>query len=81
MVFHVRKRPVGDEFGERFEGALKRQWEEGKYCKARKGDHLLTPFECYRCIFMKLKGRCLIVDAPKDKLLLGAIRRINLDTF
>jgi len=30
---------------------------------------------------VKLKGRCPIVDAPKDKLLLGAIRRINLDAF
>ena len=42
---------------ERFKGAWKRVWNEAEYLIAREGDHLITPFECDLCIFLKLKGR------------------------
>ena len=45
------------------------------------GDHLITPFECDRCVFVKLKGRLPTKDAQKDRLLLAAIRRVNLDAL
>ena len=81
MTFHVRERPIEEEAEERLTNAWTDQWEADKYCQARKGDHMVTPFECDRCIFLKLKGRFPIPDAPKDVLLLGAIRRVNLDAF
>lgn len=73
MTFHVRERPIEEEAEERLTNAWTDQWEADKYCQARKGDHMVTPFECDRCIFLKLKGRFPIPDAPKDVLLLGAI--------
>ena len=45
------------------------------------GNYLMTSFECDRCVFVKLKGRIPAIDAPKDKLLIGAIRYVNLDAF
>ena len=51
------------------------------YMKARNGDHLLTPFECDTCIFRKLQRRDKIPNNPQDLLLLGCIRRANLDAF
>ena len=63
---------------ERFADAWKHRWEANKYGQARVGDHLITPFECDRCIFIKLKGRLPIKVAIKDRLLLAGIRRVNL---
>jgi len=48
---------------------------------ARSGEHLLIPFECDRCIFLKLKGRLVDDNDPRDILLGGCIRRMNLDCF
>jgi len=48
---------------------------------ARAGDHLLVPFECDQCIFVKLRRNLPNVDDPRDRLLLGCIRRMNLDSF
>ena len=73
MKFHIRERPIDNEMDNRFKEAWKDRWEEDKYLKARRGDHLLTPFECDRCMFLKLKGRLPIKEAPKDSLLLAAI--------
>ena len=42
---------------------------------------MLTPFERDRCMFVKLKGRLPVRNVDKDKLLLAAIRRVNLDTL
>ena len=39
------------------------------------------PFECDRCIFLKLKGRLLFNNASRDKVLSAAIRRVNLDAL
>ena len=46
---------------------------------AREGNHLMTPFECDLCIFIKLKGRFLISQSDEDKKLASYIRRVNLD--
>ena len=48
---------------------------------ARRGDHLMTPFECDLCIFRKLKKRDPLEGHAQDNLLLGVIRRMNLDAF
>ena len=47
----------------------------------RKGDHLMTPFECDLCIFRKLRKEDPRVGNPVDDLLLGVIRRMNLDAL
>ena len=70
-----------DSAEERFSEAWKSQWEEDKYCRARVGDHLLTPFECDRCIFWRLAGRNPSLSSDQDKLLLACIRRANLDSL
>mmetsp|Transcript_3766 Transcript_3766/g.5141 ORF Transcript_3766/g.5141 Transcript_3766/m.5141 type:complete len:86 (+) Transcript_3766:6431-6688(+) len=31
--------------------------DEGRYNRARDGDHLMTPFQCDYCHFWNLKGR------------------------
>lgn len=47
----------------------------------RDGDHLMAPFECDLCIFRKLKSRDPDMSRASDKLVLGVIRRANLDVF
>jgi hypothetical protein len=51
------------------------------YHHARDGDHLIVPFECDTCIFIKLKQRHPEEENNKDVLLCQCIRRINLDAF
>jgi len=48
---------------------------------ARDGDSLLVPFECDRCIFIKLRGSLPSPSDPTDLLLMATIRRMNLDSF
>ncbi len=59
----------------------KRHRPGNQYKHARDGDHTLVPFECDLCIFRKLSGRSPREQEPVDDLLLGCIRRINLDAF
>jgi len=47
----------------------------------RRGDHLVIPFECDFCIFVKLKNHLPRMNNPQDVLLFSAIRRMNLDAF
>ena len=49
--------------------------------QARPGDHLMIPFECDSCVFIKLKGRLPYLDSPSDNLLSSCIRRMILDAF
>ena len=41
----------------------------------------MQPFQCDYCWFQNLKGRSPLTTKPKDVLLLGHIRRVNLDLF
>jgi hypothetical protein len=41
----------------------------------------MIPFECDICIYRKLNGRSPRESNPVDDLLLGCIRRANLDAF
>jgi len=50
--------------------------DEDAFKKARAGDHLMVPFECDFCIFIKLKGNLPDPDAPSDQLLMACIRRM-----
>lgn len=54
---------------------------KNKYLHARKGDNMMSPFECDRCIFHKLRQAPPDPQNVKDKLLLACIRRANLDAF
>ena len=60
-----------------------RQIHKGKtdFLVARAGDHLITPFECDRCVFWKLKNRHSNANNAQDNLLLACIRRSSLDAF
>ena len=49
--------------------------------QARPGDHLMIPFECDSCVFMKLKGRLPYLSSSSDRLLSSCIRRMILDAF
>ena len=79
--FYVREKPIEDEEEERFEATWRKQWDESKYLVARNGDHLMTPFECDRCVFVKLKGRLPTNHSLTDKKLAACVRRVNLDAF
>ncbi len=46
---------------------------------ARDGDSWCIPFQCDWCWLVNLKGREMIENDPKDMLLLGYLRRMNLD--
>lgn len=75
MPFHIAK-PENDE------GHLwKLKTTNLKFLEARDGDSLLQPFQCDFCWFENLQGRAPISDNVKDQLLLGHIRRVNLDLF
>jgi len=54
---------------------------EDAFKRARAGDHLMVPFECDFCIFIKLKNHLPDPDSPSDQLLMACIRRMNLDAF
>ena len=65
----------------RLEGKWRRKGEEGKYLEKRLEDHIIAPFECDLCIFIKLRGMHPYETIREDKFLLSAIRRVNLDVF
>ena len=51
------------------------------FCVGGRGDHIMTPFECDLCVFRKLRKSNPKRNSPQDRLLLGVIRRMNLDAF
>jgi hypothetical protein len=51
------------------------------YLHARRGDHLMTCFECDLCVFRKLRNHNPRPKEPQDELLQMVIRRIILDAF
>jgi hypothetical protein len=64
------------------QGVGKKSKVSGDYLRARDEDPTLVPFECDLCIFRKLtKTAQPDTRNPQHNLLLGAIRRINLDGF
>lgn len=81
VKFHVRSKPGLDDEEERIVNSWKRSVDHGEYHSARDGDHLITPFECDLCIFVKLKGRYPMNQNQKDRKLAACIRRVNLDAF
>jgi len=57
------------------------QFDPSRFNVARKGDHLMCPFECDVCVFRKLRSRSPLRGSEQDVLLLACIRRVNLDAF
>jgi hypothetical protein len=57
----------------------RRKKDEGRFMYARDGDFWTTPFQCEWCWIVNLKGREMREDDPKDVLLIGYLRRMNLD--
>jgi hypothetical protein len=55
--------------------------EYNAFKQARLGDNFLCPFQCDLCHFRNIKGYNPGQDLVKDKDLLVAIRRANLDAF
>ena len=64
--FHIRNKPGLDDEDKRIVNLWKRPVDEAEYYTAREGDHLMIPFECHLCIFVKLKGRFPMKDNQKD---------------
>ena len=78
--FHVRDLEMKDE-EERFDEKWNSRLDKQKYRTGRDGDHILAPFECEICIFIKLKKRYPRKGSREDRLLSETIRRANLDAF
>jgi len=82
VTFHIRSQiPKETNDDSRFEERWKGRIDNMKYLEGRDGDHILAPFECEICIFIKLKGRYPQKGAEKDALLCDVLRRANLDVF
>ena len=79
--FHVRSKPGFDEEEDRVKSAWTAVSFPNEYLVARDGDHLITPFECDLCVFVKLKGRYPVSQSEPDKKLASCIRRVILDSF
>jgi hypothetical protein len=78
---------VQEESNEEDQNRLELSWgnkhqSKSDFHHARNGDHLMVPFECDECVFVKLrKFSTSPYNQEKDKLLLACIRRANLDAF
>jgi hypothetical protein len=59
----------------------KRRKDTERFTKARRGDHVVCPFQCDLCIFRLLKKRDPDPSSASDRLLLACIRRASLDAF
>ena len=57
----------------------KRKKDENRYNHARDGDMWTVPFQCEYCWIVNLKGREASELLPSDVMLMGYIRRMNLD--
>jgi len=68
---------------QRPENELGAVWEkkedEDRFLVGRNGDFLVFPFQCDTCWFRNLEGRLPRDTSYADKLILGYIRRVNLD--
>ena len=73
--FHINK-PEDDE------GLVwKRKLDEDTFMTVRRGDNLITPFQCDLCWFRNLQKRSPKPNSKSDSLLLAYIRRANLDAL
>ena len=55
--------------------------EEDVFMVARRGDTLMSPFQCDLCHFRNIKGRNPYAYNSRDSTALAMIRRANLDSF
>ena len=55
--------------------------EKHKFTCGRNSDHLMCPSQCDLCQFRNVSKRDPEIEWPKDRKLLVAIRRANLDAF
>jgi hypothetical protein len=85
VKFHIHSQEVEEELND---GAVRiaSEWDKihtsvSAFTCGRNGDHLMIPFECDICIFVKLRKHKPNISNPKDKLLMACIRRMNLDAF
>ena len=79
--FRVRGKTGLEDEEENFAGACQSTWDKDECLVTREGDHLITPFECYLCIFVKLKNRDPIAQSEEDNKMASCIRIMNLDAF
>ena len=85
-MFHVDQVDLGEKESGPNEMRLRQAWSKkhrtvSAFHIGRAGDHLLTPFQCDWCIFLRLKERYPLNSSHQDKLLMDCIRRASLDAF
>ena len=85
ITFHIHSQERMEEM-EDGEVRLESEWSKlhtpiTAFTHGRNGDHLMIPFECDICIFVKLRGHKPNLNHASDKLLSACIRRLNLDAF
>ena len=81
MLFHIAKPPKDKNENPRISKAWELKREKSQFNHARKGDHLLVPFECNLCVFRNLRKVSLDFSLHADILLLSCIRGVNFDDF
>ena len=83
LKFHIHRARVEEDDAEqeRMNARWKKKHKATEFLEARDGDHLIIPFECDLCVFVKLKGRYPTKSSKEDRKLAACIRRINLDAF
>ena len=62
-----------------FGAVWERKEDESRFLEGRNGDFLLFPFQCDYCWFRNLEGREYNATSYLDTLIIGYIRRVNLD--
>ena len=82
-MFHTFQREgSGEDDADRLANVWrKKQKHLHAFHRARRGDHLMTQFECDLCVFRKLKRMEPDRKNETHTLLLACIRRVNLDAF
>ena len=82
VEFHIHTISEDDTDVDRLANIWRRNNRSARaFTHARRGDHLVTQFECDLCVFRKLRGFEPDESNHVHTLLLACIRRVNLDAF
>ena len=81
IEFQIREQEVKDQEEDRFQKKWRDRIDVNKYREVRPRDHILAPFECEICVFLKFKGRRPIQFRDENRILCETLRRANVDVF
>ena len=73
--------PVNRALGDESQYYKRRKEDENAFLVARRGEWMLSPFQCETCWFVNLCDRKPVEGSPRDDRTLALLRRVNLDIF